>query len=61
MKASSFDKKLDEGKDIINLLDLKTARRPGLEMGCVDKEAHRVGVTHQALIKLWLADKLIQG
>lgn len=70
MKASDFDKKFDEDEDVTALLDLKKARRPGLEarrvnvdfpawmVQSLDKEAHRLGVTRQALIKLWLADKL---
>jgi hypothetical protein len=70
MKASDFDRKFDEGEDVTSLLDIGNARRPGLEQRRVnvdfpawmveslDREAHRVGVTRQALIKLWLADKL---
>jgi len=70
MKASNFDKKFDDGKDITSRLDLKKARRPGVEAKRVnvdfplwmvrelDKEAQRLGVTRQSLIKLWLADKL---
>jgi hypothetical protein len=70
MKASDFDKQFDEGESIVNLLDLEKASRPGREVRRVnvdfpawmvqalDKEARRVGITRQALIKLWLADKL---
>ena len=70
MKASDFDKKFDERGDVTGSLDMKKARRPGLEarrvnvdfpawmVQSLDKEAHRLGVTRQALIKLWLADKL---
>lgn len=70
MKASDFDKKFGEGKDVTSFLDLKKAKRPGLAAKRVnvdfplwmvrqmDKEAHRLGVTRQSLIKLWLADKL---
>ena len=70
MKASDFDKKFDDGEDVTSLLDLANARRPGLGQKRVnvdfplwmveslDEEAHRLGVTRQALIKLWLADKL---
>jgi hypothetical protein len=73
MKASDFDKKFDEDENVADLLDLKKARRPGLEMKrinvdfpawmvqSIDKEARRLGVTRQALIKLWLADKLDQA
>ena len=70
MKASDFDNAFDAGGDISGLLDLSKARRPGLEQKRVnvdfpawmvtslDREADRLGVTRQALIKLWLADKL---
>lgn len=70
MKASDFDKKFDSGEDITEFLDLSKARRPGLEsrrvnvdfpdwmVESLDKEAHRLGVTRQSLIKLWVADKL---
>ena len=71
MKASEFDKIFDDGKeDVLHLFDMKSARRPGLEARRVnvdfpnwmveklDKEARKIGVTRQSLIKLWLADKL---
>ncbi len=70
MKASEFDKMFDDGKDVSHLLDWKNARRPALEPKRVsvdfpdwmvkklDREARRLGVTRQALIKLWLADRL---
>ncbi|MBP1150407.1 MULTISPECIES: type II toxin-antitoxin system BrnA family antitoxin [Methylocaldum] len=70
MKASDFDEKFDAGEDVTAMLDLEKARRPGLEQKRVnvdfpvwmvrslDREAHRLGVTRQSLIKLWLADKL---
>jgi len=70
MKARDFDKQLDEGESVIEHRDLEKAKRPELEMKRVnvyftdwmvqalDKEARRLGVTRQSLIKLWLADKL---
>jgi hypothetical protein len=70
MKATEFDDIFDEGGDISALLDLKTAHRPGLAIRRVnvdfpewiiqslDQEARRLGVTRQALIKLWIADRL---
>ena len=70
MKASDFDKAFDAGEDMMAVLDLKKARRPGYEqkrvnvdfpawmVRALDKEAQRLGVTRQSLIKLWLADKL---
>ena len=72
MKASYFDKKSDEGGDVTALLDMRKANCPGVEarrvyvdfpawmVQSLDKEAHRLGVTRQALIKLWLTDKLEQ-
>ncbi|MEK6746863.1 MAG: CopG family antitoxin [Pseudomonadota bacterium] len=70
MMASEFDKKFDTGEDITGYLDLKSTSRPNLEQKRVnvdfpvwmvekiDKEASRIGITRQSLIKLWLADKL---
>jgi len=72
MKTSDFDKKFDDGQDITVFLDLKKAIRPSLQqkrvnvdfplwmVGEIDKEATRLGVTRQSLIKLWLADRLEQ-
>jgi hypothetical protein len=70
MKASDFDNKFDSGEEIIDLLDLSKARRPGLEakrvnvdfpewmVASIDKEANRLGVTRQSIIKFWVAEKL---
>jgi hypothetical protein len=71
MKASNFDKKFDSGKEnITRHLDLTKAQRPGLEVKRInvdfpewmvwllDKEAHRLGVSRQSLIKFWVANKL---
>jgi hypothetical protein len=70
MKASEFDKKFDTGEDITALLDLEQARRPGLAakrvnvdfpawmVQSIDREARKLGVTRQSLIKMWLADRL---
>lgn len=52
------------------MLDLNEATRPGLKakrvnvdfpdwmVQSLDREAHRLGVTRQSLIKLWIADRL---
>jgi len=57
MKASKFDRKLDEGENILEDLELTRARRPGWEtkqinvdvpiwmVEALDREARRVGVT----------------
>ena len=70
MKAEEFDKKFDNGEDISEYLDLEKARRPGLEQKRVnvdfpkwmihslDKEAKRLGVTRQSIIKIWIAERL---
>ncbi|MBQ0832392.1 MULTISPECIES: CopG family transcriptional regulator [Marinobacter] len=71
MKAKDFDKKFDEGQeDIIEDLDLSTARRSNLEqkrinvdfpawvVESLDREAARVGVTRQSIIKVWLVERL---
>jgi len=71
MKSEDFDKKFDENRtDIIDDLDLSTLRRPNQQqkrvnvdfpiwvIDSLDKEASRVGVTRQSIIKLWLVEKL---
>ena len=70
MKASEFDKKFDEGENITDELDLSRARRPGEEtkrinvdfpawmVTSLDREARRIGVTRQSIIKMWLAERL---
>jgi len=70
MKAEEFDKLFDEGKDITHLLDLSSTRRPNQELKRVnvdfpiwmvnklDREAKRLGVTRQSIIKIWLAERL---
>jgi hypothetical protein len=73
MKAKSFDRKFDEGKDVTDALDLSRARRPLQAQKRVnvdfptwmirelDSEARRVGVTRQSIIKMWLAERLEQS
>lgn len=70
MKADDFDKKFDAGEDITKYLDLTKARRRGQEQKRVnvdfpvwmirslDKEAKRIGVARQALIKVLIAQHL---
>jgi len=70
MKAKTFDRKFDEGKDVSDALDLSRARRPLQRQKRVnvdfptwmiqglDKDARRVGVTRQSIIKMWLAERL---
>ena len=71
MKAKAFDQKFDDdNEDIINDLDLSTLKRPNQKqkrvnvdfpvwiIDSLDKEANRIGVTRQSIIKLWLAERL---
>ena len=73
MKASEFDKKFDDGEeDITQYLDPSTIRRPNREaqrvnvdfplwmVASLDREAKRLGVTRQAIIKVWIAERLEQ-
>ena len=70
MKAEEFDKKFDRGENIVTSLDFSKAERPGREQRRVnvdfpvwmitslDKEAKRLGVTRQSIIKIWIAERL---
>lgn len=72
MKPSELDKKFDDGEDVSEFFDWSKARRPNLEpkrvnvdfptwvVRALDAEARRLGVTRQALIKLWIAERLPQ-
>jgi hypothetical protein len=73
MKAKTFDRKFDAGEKVVDQLDLSKARRVGIDpkrvnvdfpawmVDSLDREARRIGVTRQSLIKLWLADRLAQA
>ncbi len=70
MKARELDKMFDARKNISKHLDFSRARRPKQEqkrvnvdfpiwmIHCMDKEAKRLGVPRQSIIKLWLAEHL---
>lgn len=72
MKAKEFDRKFDAGEDVSDELDLSGARRPRQAQKRVnvdfpdwmleqlDKEARRLGVTRQSIIKIWLSERLEQ-
>lgn len=72
MKAKKFDSDFDSGKDVSAVLDITKARRPLQKQRRVnvdfpdwmieslDKEAGRLGVTRQSIIKVWLAERLEQ-
>ena len=71
MKATEFDEKFDDGaEDVMDDLDMSTASRPLKEQRRVhvdfpvwmveslDREASRLGVTRQSIIKVWIAERL---
>jgi hypothetical protein len=70
MKAKEFDKKFDAGKDISQSLDVARAVRirpelkrvnvdfPSWMVEALDKEARRLGVTRQSIIKVWISERL---
>ena len=70
ISAEEFDRRFDEGEDMTPYLDLSSARRPGRELqrvnvdfpswmvNAMDKEATRLGVSRQALIKFVMDNHL---
>ncbi len=70
MKAKELDGEFDKGEDISKYLDITKARRPEQEQKRVnvdfplwmiqllDKEARRLGVPRQSIIKVWVAERL---
>lgn len=72
MKAHDLEHRFDDGDDIIDELDLTQARRPLRKqkrvnvdfptwmIDSLDREAARLGVTRQSIIKIWLAERLEQ-
>ncbi|NED96260.1 CopG family transcriptional regulator [Phytoactinopolyspora alkaliphila] len=72
MKAEEFDARFDRGEDITETLDVSKAHRPGEEqrrvnvdfptwmIASLDREARRLGITRQSIIKVWIAERLEQ-
>jgi hypothetical protein len=70
MKAKKFDETFDAGEDVTGSLDLTGAKRsshapkrvnvdfPEWMIRSLDREASRLGVTRQSVIKMWLAERL---
>jgi len=70
MNSSELDQRFDNGESILDALDLSQARRQRLELRSVnidfplwmveqlDREASRLGVSRQSIIKMWLAERL---
>ena len=70
MKAKKFEQQFDDGVDLTASLDLSKAKRvlqeqkrvnvdfPTWMIDSLDREANKLGVTRQSVIKVWLADRL---
>ena len=70
MKAEELEKKFDDNEDISSYLDVSRAHRPEQEQKRVnvdfplwmihqlDKEAKRLGVPRQSIIKVWVSERL---
>jgi hypothetical protein len=70
ISSTAFDRAFDTGKDVTGALDMGQARRPLREtrrvnvdfpiwmIESLDREAERLGVTRQAIIKVWIAERL---
>jgi hypothetical protein len=70
MKAKDFDRQFNRGESVLSQLDLSKAIRPdqvqrrvnvdlpAWMIQSLDKEARRIGVTRQSIIKVWIAERL---
>jgi len=70
MKAKDFEQRFDKGIDLTDSLDLSKVRRvlqeqkrvnvdfPTWMVDSLDREASKLGVTRQSVIKVWLAERL---
>lgn len=70
MKAKELERRFDNGEDVTKYLEMSAARRPGQVIKRVnvdfpewmiqalDKEARRLGVPRQSIVKVWVAERL---
>jgi len=70
MNSFEFDRRFDDGESVLADLELDAGRRQRLQQKRVnvdfplwmveelDREAQRLGVTRQSIIKVWLAERL---
>ena len=70
MKAKKLEQLFDEGADVTASLDLSKSKRvlqeqkrvnvdfPTWMIDSLDREASKLGVTRQSVIKVWLAERL---
>jgi len=72
MKASEFDRLFEAGEDVTVYLDRSGIKRPGLEQRRItvdipvwmvhqlDREAMRLGIPRQSVIKMWISQKIAE-
>jgi len=72
VKAKEFDAAFDRGEDVTQYLDKSKTRRVNAELkrvnidfpvwvvASLDREARRLGITRQSLVKMWIAEKFTQ-
>jgi hypothetical protein len=72
MKAKDLDKMFDSGQGILDQADLSKTTRPNQKqkrvnedfpiwmIQALDKESKRIGVPRQAIIKMWLSERIQQ-
>ena len=70
ISAEEFDTLFEQGADVVEYLSVEKAERPGLKQRRVsvdfpawmvqelDREAKRMGITRQSVIKYWISEKL---
>ena len=70
MKVKDFEQQFEDGVDLTASLDLSKAKRvlqeqrrvnvdfPTWMIDSLDREASKLGVTRQSVIKVWLAERL---
>jgi hypothetical protein len=73
LTAEELDALHDSGVDMTEYLDLSSTTRPGRKIQRVnvdfptwmieqlDREAERLGVTRQSIIKVWMAERLAEA
>jgi hypothetical protein len=70
INAEEFDVLFEQGSDIVEYLSVEKAERPGLKqrrvsvdfpawmVQALDREAKRMGITRQSVIKYWISEKI---
>jgi hypothetical protein len=70
ISADEFDRRFDDGEDMAKYIDWNSGRAsavatkrvnvdfPQWMVQRLDQEAKRLGITRQALIKTWVADRI---